>query len=105
MLLLGERAGGTTRAGPLSRGGRPMSPEATCPDCGATVPPDAPTGLCPRCLLLRGFDSGTADPAPGGPPAGLGSANTDRNLLFGVLALQLELIDPGQFAEACSGWS
>ena len=28
--------------------------------------------------------------------------STERNLLFGVLALQLELIDPNQFADACS---
>src|SRR4051794_15743887 len=30
---------------------------------------------------------------------------TDRNLLFGVLALQADLIDMRQFAEACTGWS
>src|SRR5262245_33023864 len=29
----------------------------------------------------------------------------DRNLLFGVLALQLELIDDRQFAQACSAWA
>jgi len=32
-------------------------------------------------------------------------SNADRNLLFGVLALQLELIDPRQFADACAGWA
>jgi hypothetical protein len=31
--------------------------------------------------------------------------DTDRNLLFGVLALQARLIDPTQFAEACTAWS
>jgi eukaryotic-like serine/threonine-protein kinase len=30
---------------------------------------------------------------------------TDRNLLFGVLALQLDLIGPEQFAEACAAWA
>jgi serine/threonine protein kinase len=30
---------------------------------------------------------------------------TDRNLLFGVLALQLELLDCRQFADACCGWA
>src|SRR5262245_49699079 len=30
---------------------------------------------------------------------------TDRNLLFGVLALQLELIDARQFTDACCGWA
>jgi eukaryotic-like serine/threonine-protein kinase len=33
------------------------------------------------------------------------SIDTDRNLLFGVLALQGELIDAGQLAEACTAWS
>jgi eukaryotic-like serine/threonine-protein kinase len=33
------------------------------------------------------------------------SADTDRNLLFGVLAMQLDLIDARQFADACSAWS
>jgi serine/threonine-protein kinase len=30
---------------------------------------------------------------------------TDRNLLFGVLALQGDMIDAGQLAEACTAWS
>jgi serine/threonine-protein kinase len=31
--------------------------------------------------------------------------DTDRNLLFGVLALQADLLSPAQFAEACSAWA
>jgi len=31
--------------------------------------------------------------------------DTDRNLLFGVLALQTDLIDATQFAEACGAWA
>jgi serine/threonine-protein kinase len=31
--------------------------------------------------------------------------DTDRNLLFGVLALQADLLDPARFAEACSAWA
>jgi serine/threonine protein kinase len=31
--------------------------------------------------------------------------NTDRNLLFGVLALQADLIDSKRFAEACAAWA
>jgi hypothetical protein len=31
--------------------------------------------------------------------------DTDRNLLFGVLALQADLIDAARFAEACSAWT
>jgi serine/threonine-protein kinase len=36
-------------------------------------------------------------------PGGL--VNTDRNLLFGVLALQADLLDASQFAQACTAWS
>ena len=32
-------------------------------------------------------------------------SETDRNLLFGVLALQADLLDASRFAEACSAWS
>jgi serine/threonine-protein kinase len=35
----------------------------------------------------------------------MGQANFDRNLLFGVLALQDELIDARQFADLCAGWT
>jgi serine/threonine-protein kinase len=31
--------------------------------------------------------------------------DTDRNLLFGVLALQLDLLDRDRFAEACAAWA
>jgi hypothetical protein len=31
--------------------------------------------------------------------------SADRNLLFGVLALQADLLDPARFAEACSAWA
>src|ERR1700724_1788068 len=31
--------------------------------------------------------------------------DTDRNLLFGVLALQADLLDPERFARACTLWS
>jgi hypothetical protein len=31
--------------------------------------------------------------------------DSDRNLPFGVLALQADLLDPVRFAEACTAWS
>jgi hypothetical protein len=31
--------------------------------------------------------------------------DTDRNLLFGVLALQADLIDKGRFVQACALWA
>ena len=32
-----------------------MTTTATCPQCGAALPPEAPAGLCPRCLLEAGL--------------------------------------------------
>jgi len=37
--------------------------------------------------------------------SGKNDRTSDRNLLFGVLALQVDLLDAGRFAEACSAWS
>src|SRR5579883_1361031 len=44
---------------------------------------------------------------PGPSRSGRGELcmDTDRNLLFGVLALQADLIDSAKFAEACTAWS
>ena len=33
------------------------------------------------------------------------STDLDRNLLFGVLALQRDMIDQARFTEACSVWA
>ena len=33
-----------------------MGSERICPDCGATLPADAPRGLCPDCLMGAAFD-------------------------------------------------
>src|ERR1039457_4035841 len=33
-----------------------------CPQCGAALQPDAPEGLCPACLLQRGFATETGTP-------------------------------------------
>lgn len=33
----------------------------TCPDCGATMPEDAPLGLCPKCLLDAGAKRTTVE--------------------------------------------
>ena len=48
-----------------------MAATPTCPDCGAELSPDAPAGLCPRCLrggaLAASADpSAAADPIRGG---------------------------------------
>ena len=45
-----------------------MSQTNQCPECGADLPPSAPRGLCPACLLKRGLETNTlgysADAAP-----------------------------------------
>ena len=33
-----------------------MTEIKTCPECGAALPPDAPAGVCPKCLLHAGLD-------------------------------------------------
>src|SRR5262249_40592997 len=37
--------------------------------------------------------------------AAMPTETTDRNLLFGVLALQADFLDAAQFAEVCSAWA
>ena len=36
-----------------------MAETKTCPDCGATLPADAPQGFCPQCLLAVGATAPT----------------------------------------------
>jgi serine/threonine-protein kinase len=71
--------------------------------------------ICPAAAALLPDD--LADPSPAGrngsPPAPRGPANgqargaqdTDRNLLFGVLALQADFLDNERFARACALWA
>ena len=37
-----------------------MSTSNTCPECGSPLPPDAPRGFCPQCLMKRGMTSADA---------------------------------------------
>jgi tetratricopeptide (TPR) repeat protein len=39
-----------------------MPEPASCPECGAALPPDAPRGFCPRCLLRLALDAGVTVP-------------------------------------------
>jgi eukaryotic-like serine/threonine-protein kinase len=32
-----------------------MNLQRNCPDCGSPLPPDAPEGICPECLMKRGL--------------------------------------------------
>jgi predicted Ser/Thr protein kinase len=42
-----------------------MNESYRCPKCGQPVPPNAPEGLCPRCLGALNLDSETGFTAPG----------------------------------------
>ncbi|HOB98035.1 MAG TPA: protein kinase [Verrucomicrobiota bacterium] len=47
-------------------------PPSHCPGCGAEVPPEAPQGLCPRCLLAgvaQATESAPTVRSPDGPPS------------------------------------
>src|ERR1017187_6334358 len=46
-----------------------MSEEKRCAQCGALLAADAPQGLCPVCLLRRGFATSTG----GGEPSSQGA--------------------------------
>src|SRR5437660_1541353 len=37
-----------------------MGHENICPDCGAVIPPNAPLGACPRCMMAPARCSPTA---------------------------------------------
>ena len=58
-----------------------------CPQCGAALQPDAPEGLCPACLLQRGFGT-EAGPSPN-PTSFVPPSFSELALLFP----QLELLE------------
>jgi len=50
-----------------------MSKEQSCQKCGATLPPDAPRGICPKCLMQLGMETELkteigAEPEPASAP-------------------------------------
>ena len=62
-----------------------MSSAGKCPSCGAPIPPDAPKGLCPRCVYRLGFEKGPQvgpqaqpHPAESGPEPGTGPSLASR---------------------------
>jgi WD40 repeat protein/serine/threonine protein kinase len=59
-----------------------------------------------RLQFLRPRRRAAKPPTESSPtPPAVQPGVTDRNLLFGVLALQADLIDQAQFVEACSLWA
>ena len=68
-----------------------MTETQTCPKCGAELPDNAPSGICPKCLMQVGLESGqdlgnqNGDLKPGlglgsGPPRGQGLVVLRSNL-------------------------
>jgi predicted Ser/Thr protein kinase len=47
-----------------------------CPQCGAELPPDAPEGVCPKCVLGLGLDSESGSAAVPGPESPAGPQQT-----------------------------
>jgi hypothetical protein len=72
-----------------------------CPKCGAVLSANAPEGLCPRCLMSQGLDESSQEQKPRRSPA----MNNDRNLLFGVLAVQLRKVTPVQLMDIAGSWA
>jgi serine/threonine-protein kinase len=76
-----------------------MSPERTCPDCGATLPADAPRGLCPECLMgaaLSRTSTGGSSPTGGFEPAGQGVLATIAQSIGPVPRVLLRDTAPGE---------
>ena len=67
------------------------TPIPPCPRCGAPIPPDAPRGLCPRCVL-----AGVADSTDSGRPPGRRQPPSLEAVRSAFPALEvLELIGSG----------
>src|SRR5438105_4149653 len=50
-----------------------------CPQCGAELPPDAPEGVCPKCVLGLGFASREGE-APAEPLGSAAKSDQIQNL-------------------------
>jgi hypothetical protein len=76
-----------------------MKPERTCPDCGATLPADAPRGLCPNCLMGAAL-SRTSVPGPAVTgtfgPAGPAVLDTIAQSIGPVSRVLLQDTAPGE---------
>src|SRR6516225_1067093 len=81
-------------------------PERTCPDCGETLPADAPRGLCPNCLMGAALPStspsaheatGTFEPATDTfEPAGTGVLESIAQSIGPVPRVLLRDTAPGE---------
>jgi hypothetical protein len=59
-----------------------MADENKCPHCGSTLPVNAPSGICPKCLMKAGMASESevtldSSPVHEGPGTKIGAAGVD----------------------------
>jgi tRNA A-37 threonylcarbamoyl transferase component Bud32/predicted RNA-binding Zn-ribbon protein involved in translation (DUF1610 family) len=95
-----------------SCGSRLKAPESSaggsvkCPKCGKQTSVGTPAPAREATAAKQSGKSLSAAPAAPSKSSGrpLNPAEKDRNLLFGVLALQAAFIDKDQFAEVCAVW-
>lgn len=76
-----------------------MKLEQACPDCGATLPADAPRGLCPNCLMGAALSrtSAPGTEATGAfEPAGPGVLDTIAQSIGPVPRVLLRDTTPGE---------
>lgn len=76
-----------------------MSEPKTCPQCGGAIPESSLEGRCPRCMLRAGLGvESESFPASS-------RFEGDRNLLFGVFAVQLRKVSPQEIMAAAGAWA
>ena len=81
-----------------------MPSRKTCPDCGREVSLDTADERCPTCKL----SPNQVSLVPSADAISLSKAKwmeRDRNLLFGIFAIQMRLIDAETFLEAAAAWA
>ena len=72
-----------------------MNEVKKCPKCGVEIPGATPEGRCPKCMLRAGLAEESSAPTFEG----------DKNLLFGVFAVQLRKVTPQEIMAAAGAWA
>lgn len=81
-----------------------MPDRRTCLNCGREIASDASTSQCLECQGRLGSAPINQQPNTASDGAGALVAR-DRNLLFGVFAIQMRLIEAEVFLDAAAAWS
>ena len=72
-----------------------MKPATTiCPKCGQAIPPDAPAGLCPRCLVAGGL-SATNPGQPASPASPAKVSSVDPGATLHIVIPENTALPPG----------